>query len=68
MGNFICTLQEYLKQQEQQEQVTQASSLADPVTDKQPDEKAHGKIRKMMHDLFSKLDALSNFHYTPKMV
>ncbi|XP_052795799.1 U3 small nucleolar ribonucleoprotein protein MPP10-like [Mya arenaria] len=44
--------QEYLKQQQTEE-----------VEKKDPD---HEEIKKMMTSLFIKLDALSNFHYTPK--
>nr|CAG4641854.1 EOG090X09DZ [Eurycercus lamellatus] len=59
--------QEYLKQQELQQQETKASSLADPINEKISDNKAHIRIRKMMNDVFAKLDALSNFHFTPRM-
>ncbi|XP_060603484.1 U3 small nucleolar ribonucleoprotein protein MPP10-like [Ruditapes philippinarum] len=44
--------QEYLKQQKTEE-----------VEKTDPD---HDEIKKMMQSLFLKLDALSNFHYTPK--
>merc|ERR1712071_742899 len=59
--------QDYLKKQEEQEKTPQTSSLADPIVNKEKEDKAHAVISKMMTDVFSKLDALSNFHYTPKM-
>ncbi|KAI5710656.1 hypothetical protein M8J76_001133 [Diaphorina citri] len=53
--------QEYLKQAE--------STTANPL-DEKPEEvpKEHEEIKKMMDSLFRQLDALCNFHYTPKMV
>lgn len=59
-----------MKQQELQQQAgeTKASSLADPIAEKQSDNAEHLKIGKMMKDLFAKLDALCNFHYTPRTV
>ncbi|KAK2588758.1 hypothetical protein KPH14_001640 [Odynerus spinipes] len=50
---------EYLKQK----QATNPES--NEVEEEEP--KVHVQIREAMHALFSKLDALSNFHYTPKM-
>lgn len=51
---------EYLKQKQA------SNSETKEVEEEEP--KAHVEIREMMHSLFSKLDALSNFHYTPKPV
>ena len=59
-----------MKQQELQQQAseTKTSSLADPVGEKQSENVEHAKISKLMKDLFGKLDALCNFHYTPRTV
>ncbi|CAG2055213.1 unnamed protein product [Timema podura] len=52
--------QEYLKQKEAQK----------PNAEEKPEEEpeSHKEIRNMMTALFNKLDALSNFHYTPRAV
>lgn len=55
----------------EQEYLQQKASLdPDRVTDankaEEKDPELHKEIRKMMHGLLAKLDALSNFHYTPK--
>ncbi|XP_076624153.1 U3 small nucleolar ribonucleoprotein MPP10 [Colletes latitarsis] len=49
---------EYLKQKQ----------ALNPDNDEKEEEepKLHIEIKEMMHTVFSKLDALSNFHYTPK--
>lgn len=63
-------MQEYLKKQELQEKLkeTNSSSLADPLNDKPIDDQTQMKITKMMRSVFTKLDALCNFHYTPRAV
>lgn len=51
---------EYLKQKQ----------ALDPEAKERKEEtpQLHGEIRQMMRSLMSKLDALSNYHYTPKLV
>lgn len=52
---------EYIKQRE-------ALTAADDKEEQPEEPPEHNIIRELMHSLFTKLDALSNFHYTPKPV
>nr|CAG4637173.1 EOG090X09DZ [Ceriodaphnia reticulata]SVE73056.1 EOG090X09DZ [Ceriodaphnia reticulata] len=59
--------QEFLKQQEKQQLEAKSSSLADQTNDEPSDDQTRARIRKRMENVFSKLDALCNFYYTPRM-
>ena len=51
------------------EYVKQREALNPESKDQEDEEpKEHIEIREMVHSLFTKLDSLSNFHYTPKLV
>ncbi|XP_076761978.1 U3 small nucleolar ribonucleoprotein MPP10 [Xylocopa sonorina] len=58
---------ESLSQIYENEYLKQKQAMNPDNNEKEEEEpKLHIEIREMMHSLFSKLDALSNFHYTPK--
>lgn len=54
--------QEFIKQREA------AASLTNKEMTEDVEPPEHLEIKKIMKHLFTKLDALSNFHYTPKQV
>ena len=58
-----------LAQVYEQEYLKKVASV-DPDTSDKPEEipKEHIEIKTLVDSLFRKLDALSNFHYTPKQV
>lgn len=60
---------ESLSQIYEKEYLRQKQAL-DPENDEKKEERPqlHNEIRQMMRSLVSKLDALSNYHYTPRMV
>ncbi|KZC07977.1 PREDICTED: U3 small nucleolar ribonucleoprotein protein MPP10 [Dufourea novaeangliae] len=58
---------ESLSQIYENEYLKQKQALNPDSEEKEEEEpKLHIEIREMMHSVFLKLDALSNFHYTPK--
>ncbi|XP_076293891.1 U3 small nucleolar ribonucleoprotein MPP10 [Lasioglossum baleicum] len=58
---------ESLSQIYENEYLKQKQALNPEYEEKEEEEpKLHTEIREMMHSVFLKLDALSNFHYTPK--
>ncbi|KOC65287.1 U3 small nucleolar ribonucleoprotein MPP10 [Habropoda laboriosa] len=59
---------ESLSQIYENEYLKQKQSLNPDDNEKEEEEPPlHIQIRQMMHSVFSKLNALSNYHYTPKM-
>lgn len=61
---------ESLSQIYEKEYLQQKQKQIDPENNEKKEEvsQLHSEIRQMMRSLTSKLDALSNYHYTPKMV
>ncbi|XP_054278716.1 U3 small nucleolar ribonucleoprotein protein MPP10 [Macrosteles quadrilineatus] len=52
--------QEFIKQRD--------AATSDDVERQETEPAAHVEVRSMLHSLFNKLDALSNYHYTPRPV
>lgn len=60
LTRFVMFAQEYIKQRE--------AATTDDTERQEAEPALHVEVRSMLQSLFNKLDALSNYHYTPRPV
>lgn len=60
LTRFVMFVQEYIKQRE--------AATTDDTERQEAEPALHVEVRSMLQSLFNKLDALSNYHYTPRPV